>query len=83
MAVADAGDAIFIPAIGARAGVVVREIVPGVAIGAVIFADGAPGALGNKRTPAVPVPDPLVVHLQAIAFAGVVDVHREVGALET
>jgi hypothetical protein len=45
VAVANAADAVFAPAIGARAGVVMREIAPSVAAAAVVLADRAPLAL--------------------------------------
>src|SRR5207237_900484 len=53
--VADSGQAVLVPAIRARAGVVVREVIPRRAVRAVILADGAPGALGEVRPPALPV----------------------------
>ena len=43
-AVADASEAIFIPAVCARAGLIVREVFPCVAMGTVIFANRAPGS---------------------------------------
>src|SRR5262249_33458562 len=43
-AVADSSQTVLVPAIGAAAGVVVREIRPGAAILAVVFAHGSPGA---------------------------------------
>ena len=54
VAVADAGDAVLAPAIGLAAGQVVRQVVPGVAVGGVVLADGAPGAVGDVRPPAPP-----------------------------
>ena len=58
--VADAGDAVFAPAIGAAAGVVVREILPSVAIRTVILADGSPLAFGQIRSPQPPGRGPVV-----------------------
>ena len=55
MAVANAANAVFTPAIGAAIGMVEGKIVPGGAIGAVIFADGAPLAVGEIGSPALPV----------------------------
>jgi hypothetical protein len=55
MAVGNAGEAIFVPAVGARARVVVRERVPHRAAGAVVLADGAPGAFAQVGAPALPV----------------------------
>ena len=49
--VADAGEAVLAPAVGARAGVVVREEAPRVAAGAVVLAHRAPGALAEVRAP--------------------------------
>src|SRR5205809_420817 len=56
--VGDAGQAVLAPAVGARAGVIVREIFPGRAPGTVIFAYGAPLPLGQVRAPAPPVRNP-------------------------
>ena len=53
--VADAGEAVLVPAVGARAGLVVRKVVPGRAVRAVVLADRAPGALGEIWAPALPV----------------------------
>src|SRR5262249_29710633 len=53
--VAEAGQAVFAPAIRARAGVVVREVLPGGAAGAVVLAHSAPLALAQVRAPQVPV----------------------------
>src|SRR5262249_21651391 len=55
VAIADPGDAVLVPAVGARSGVVVREVVPGRAPRAVVLAHAAPGALGELRAPALPV----------------------------
>ena len=55
VAVADAGQAVFVPAVGAATGVIVGEVVPGLSIGAVIFADGTPGALAKVGAPVAPV----------------------------
>ena len=52
--VRDPGHAVLVPAVGARAGVVVGEVVPGVAALGVVLADGAPGALAQVRAPLVP-----------------------------
>ena len=48
------GHAVLVPAVRARAGVVVREVVPGVAALRVVLAHGAPGALAQVRAPLVP-----------------------------
>ena len=52
--VRDAGHAVLVPAVRARAGVVVREVVPGVAALRVVLAHRAPGALAQVRAPLVP-----------------------------
>ena len=54
VSVADAGDAILAPAIGAAAGVIMGEVVPGAAVGAVVFANRTPGALADIRPPLAP-----------------------------
>ena len=54
LVVAEAGQAVLAPAVGAAAGVVVGEVVPGVAVGAVVLADGAPLALAQVRPPPLP-----------------------------
>ncbi len=57
MVVTNAENAVFGPAINARAGLIMREVLPGVAVRAVVFANGAPGTLSQVRTPALPVFD--------------------------
>ena len=52
--VADAGQAVLPPAIGAGAGLVVAEVGPGVAIGAIVLANGTPLALAQVRPPLAP-----------------------------
>ena len=54
-AIGDAKQAIFTPAVGTTAGVIVREILPAVAVSGIVFADSAPLALGKVWTPAFPV----------------------------
>jgi hypothetical protein len=46
---------IFVPAVRAAACVVMREVIPRVAAGAVIFADCSPRTLGQIRSPVLPV----------------------------
>ena len=53
--VGEAGQAVLAPAVGPRAGVVVREVVPRLAVGAVVLADRAPLPLAQVRAPQVPV----------------------------
>ena len=52
--VGHAGDPVLAPAVGARARVVVGEVVPGVAALAAVLAHGAPLALGEVRAPFLP-----------------------------
>src|SRR3954464_9182539 len=51
LVVANAGETIFIPAVGARSGVIVRQGVPGGARFAVILSHCSPGPLGAIRPP--------------------------------
>src|SRR5437588_1354164 len=53
--IANTGDSIFRPAVHARACVIVREVVPGSPIGAIVFARISPGAFCEIRPPAPPV----------------------------
>src|SRR5579859_7019095 len=52
--VADAGEAVLVPAVGAHAGVVVRKELPRVAVLAVVLTHGAPRTLAQVGTPASP-----------------------------
>src|SRR5262249_42075920 len=52
--VGDAGEAVLTPAVGSRARLVVREIRPRVAGGAVVLAHGPPLPLAQVRTPLPP-----------------------------
>ena len=52
--VADAGDAVLPPAVGLGPRQGVGQVSPGVAVGRVILADGAPGAVGKVGAPAPP-----------------------------
>ena len=54
LVVGDAGDAVLAPAVGAGAGVVVREVVPGIAVRAVVLAHRAPLPLAEIRAPEAP-----------------------------
>src|ERR1700679_3274799 len=58
MTVAETGNPIFAPTIGPGAGMIMRKIVPSVAIRAVVFANRAPLAFGKIRTPTFPVDGP-------------------------
>ena len=54
LVVGDAGQAVLAPAIGAGAGLVVAEVIPGVAAFAVVLADGSPLAFAEVRPPLLP-----------------------------
>src|SRR5262249_37642731 len=54
LVVGNAGQAVFAPAIGAGARLVVAEIIPGVAVLAVVFADRAPLAFAEVWAPLLP-----------------------------
>ena len=49
--VADAAEAVFAPAIGARARLIMREVAPCIAVRTVILAHGSPGAFGQIGAP--------------------------------
>ena len=53
--VAKAGQAVLAPSIRARAGVIVREIVPRLPVSAVILTHGTPLAFADIRSPQIPV----------------------------
>src|SRR5581483_12088624 len=55
MIVADPEDAVLAPAIRAQMRVLERKLLPRGAVRAVIFADGAPLAIGKIRSPAPPM----------------------------
>ena len=57
--VGDAGQAVLSPAVGARPGLVVREVVPGVAALAVVLPDRPPLPLAEVRAPLLPGSAPL------------------------
>ncbi len=68
--VADAGQPVLVPAVGAAASVVVREVVPGGAVLAVILPNRAPGPFRQVGTPSQPVGLAVVVRLQAPVLGG-------------
>ncbi len=53
--VADTAKAILVPAVGTARGLVVGEVAPGLGIGAVVFANRAPGAFSEVGTPFAPI----------------------------
>src|SRR5262249_51984496 len=68
--VADSRDSVLAPSIRPRAGVIVREGVPGRAAGAVVFADRAPLPLGEIGPPSPPVGRPITRFLQSRSLVG-------------
>src|SRR5262249_28482593 len=59
LAVGNAGDPVLAPAIGARARLVMAEVIPGVAVSAVVLADRAPLPLAQIRSPPLPANRPI------------------------
>src|SRR6516162_8910073 len=55
LVIAKSTNAVFVPAIGSVAGMVMRKIVPGITVCAVVFAHGSPGALTKIGTPTLPI----------------------------
>jgi hypothetical protein len=70
VAVAEAREAVLPPAVGLAARVVVREVVPGRAVRAVVLADGAPRAIGHVRPPAPPGDEVAVQARQPFVLGG-------------
>ena len=68
--VGEAGQAVLAPAVGARAGLVVREVVPGVAALAVVLAHRAPLPLAEVGPPLLPVDALPPVLLQPAMLGG-------------
>ena len=52
--VGPAGDSVFAPAVGALMSMIEREVPPAIAVGAIVFPDGAPLAVGDIRPPEPP-----------------------------
>ena len=67
--IADAGDAVFVPAIGARTGMIVRKVIPRRAARAVVFAHRAPGTFAQIRSPALPMFGSLTRFFQSLFFS--------------
>src|SRR5205814_1168552 len=63
-----AGQTVFAPAVGARTGLVVAEVVPGVAAFAVVLADGPPLALAEVGSPLFPGEVSLASLLKSVMF---------------
>ena len=68
LSVAEAGDPVLAPAIGSQVGVLEREMLPGFAVGRVVFAHGAPLAFREVGAPAFPVFFAVPVFDQTLLF---------------
>ena len=69
LVVGDAGQTILAPAVGARARLVMGEVVPGVAAFAVVLADRAPLPFAQVRSPLLPGSLALPSSFQSIVFS--------------
>jgi hypothetical protein len=76
LVVAHAGDAVFAPAIGPAAGVIVRKIVPSLSIQAVVFAYGTPLPVAQVRTPSSPGLTAEAIFFHPLVFGGIVLIGR-------
>src|SRR6266545_1215281 len=70
LTIADSGQTVFVPAVGARPRVIVWKIVPGSATGAVVFAHRAPGAFAHVGPPALPMRFTIARFLKPSFFSG-------------
>src|SRR4029450_8966661 len=68
LVIGNPGDAVFAPAVGARAGMVVREEVPGVAVLAVVLAPVSPLPFPEVRSPFLPGRFHLARLFQSVVF---------------
>ena len=66
--VGNAAEAVLAPAIGARAGLVVRQEIPGIAVGAVILAHRTPGPFREIGAPEAPILLADAVIFESLAF---------------
>ena len=69
-AVADPGQAVLVPAVRPAAGIVVREVVPGRTVVAVVFAYRAPRPLAEVGPPLLPVGRARLMGGEALMFSG-------------
>src|SRR6516164_8213537 len=69
MAIADSCQAVLVPPIGPRPGMVMGKVIPRGPSWAVVFAHGAPGAFAEVRTPALPMLCSLTRFLEADSFS--------------
>jgi len=67
--VANTAQAIFIPTIDAGARLIMIEVSPGIAVRAIVFPNGSPGALGEVRPPQTPVLDTMLLLAVGVDFA--------------
>ena len=70
VAIANAGDAVFSPAVGLAARQVVAEEIPGVTVSAIVFAHGRPRPLGEVWAPASPRSDVVADLGESCVFGG-------------
>ncbi len=69
--IADSGETVFVPPVSPRARVVMRKVIPGIAVGAVILSHGAPRTLAHVRTDRFPLAGlPVRRRRQAFVFGG-------------
>src|ERR1051325_1439108 len=68
MTVGDARNSIFVPTVGARPRMIVREVIPGTAIRTVVFAHRAPSAFAQIWSPTLPVLRPSPGLFQSLLF---------------
>src|SRR5262245_29797253 len=68
MAIADAGEAVLVPAIGTRSGMVMRERVPGGPVSAIVLTDRHPGPLAQIGAPTLPMALTLRFLFQTLLF---------------
>ena len=73
--VAQPGETVFAPVLGPRAGLVVGEIVPRIAVAAVILAHRAPLAFAEVRSPLLPRHAVLARLVQTLLFGGIGNLH--------
>ena len=76
MSIAEPGEAVLVPAVGAGSRVIVGKILPGSRVAAVVFADRPPGASGKVRTPATPSLDAPAFFVESASFSGGARVKR-------
>ena len=73
LVVGDPAQAVFAPAIGPRAGLVMGEVVPGVSVRAVVLADRPPLPLAEVGAPLLPGDSCLASVVQPLLLGGVHD----------